>query len=108
MGMNPDDSEVPQLRRLQDWWLQLPLSYRLNALLYFLGACFMVFLLTVLLGGGDTPRQIQVGAGVATSSSTSTSRPAATVPTSAPGSSSSSSSSSTPSSTAPSTTTAGG
>src|SRR5436853_160739 len=96
MAMTPDDSEGPQLRRLQDWWLRLPLSYRVNALLYFLGACFMVFLLTSLLSGGDTPRQIQVGAGNP-STTTTTSRPAATAPssTAATGSSSSSSSSST-------------
>lgn len=90
MAMKPDDSEVPHLRRLQDWWLELPLSYRLNALLYFLGVCFMVFLLTVLLGGGDTPRQIQVGAGVPSSTTTTTTRPAVTAPTTAPGSSTSS------------------
>jgi hypothetical protein len=61
---NPADREVPQLRRLQEWWLELPLSYRVNALLYLGGGLLVVFLLITLLGGGDsTPRQIQVGAG---------------------------------------------
>ena len=91
MAMKPDDSEVPQLRRLQDWWLELPLSYRLNALLYFLGLCFMVFLLTTVLGGGDTPRQIQVGAGATTSSAPTTTRTVVTAPTSSTPASSTSS-----------------
>jgi hypothetical protein len=101
MAMNPDDNDAPQLRRLQDWWLNLPLSYRLNALLYFLGACFMVFLLTSLLSGGSSPRQIQVGAGSTPASTTTTSRPSATAPTST-------TAASTSSSTGPTTTSAGG
>lgn len=101
MAMKPDDPDVPQFRRLQDWWLNLALSYRVNALLYFLGACFMVFLLTSLLSGGDEPRQIQVGAGVTPSSTTTTTRPAVTAPSSTVAASSSTSS------TGPTTTVAG-
>lgn len=104
--MNPDDSEGPQLRRLQDWWLNLPLSYRLNALLYFLGACFMVFLLTSLLSGGSPPRQIQVGAGSTPSTTGTTVRPTVTAPTSTAGASTSSPSSTGPTTSGPVGTTA--
>lgn len=62
--------DVSQLRRLQDWWLSLPLSYRVNALLYLLGACALLFLVTTLFSGDEKPRQIQVGAGVAASTTT--------------------------------------
>ncbi|HVL27107.1 MAG TPA: hypothetical protein VM390_03095, partial [Acidimicrobiales bacterium] len=70
---NPDD-EVSQRRRLQDWWLELPLSYRVNALLYFLGGCALIFLVTTLLSGGGEPRDVQVGAGPTIPASTTTSR----------------------------------
>jgi len=102
MAMNPDDRDVPQLRRLQDWWLELPLSYRLNALLYFLGGCFLLFLVTSLLRGDDEPRQIQVGAGV-----TPTTTPTAPGATVRAGPATTVAGSTSPSS-APSTTAAGG
>ncbi len=79
MSSNPDDQGS---RRLQDWWLELPLSYRVNALLYFLGACALLFLVTTLFSGDDEPRQIEVGAGVTVPASTTTSRVG--FPTSAP------------------------
>jgi hypothetical protein len=70
-GSDPAQGEgLPQLRRLQEWWLQLPLSYRVNALLYFLGACALLFLLVNVLSGGGKPRQIEVGAGVVPTTTT--------------------------------------
>jgi len=85
MSTNPDQ-EASQLRRLQDWWLALPLSYRVNALLYFLGGCALLFLVTTLFTGDDEPRQIQVGAGATVPASTTTSRASltTTVPPTAP------------------------
>jgi hypothetical protein len=64
MSKSPLDNEMSGLRRLQDWWLELPLSYRVNALLYFLGGLALIFLVSTLFRGDDKPRQIQVGAGV--------------------------------------------
>lgn len=96
MPKYPVDDEVPQLRRLQEWWLELPLSYRVNALLYLLGGVALIWLLTTVLTGGDNPRQVQVGAGVASSTS-STARIAA--PTAPPSLASSTTSSTGPTST---------
>jgi hypothetical protein len=93
MSDNRVDGEMPQLKQLQERWLRLPLSYRVNALLYFLGACATIFLLsTVLRGGDDNPRQIQVGAGTPTTVTTrpglSTSAAASPVPSTTLGASS--------------------
>lgn len=78
-----EDTEAPQIRRLQAWWLELPLAYRLNALLYFLGAVGFVFLIGTLLSSDGRPRQLQVGSGapVTTASTSSTvARPTTTRP----------------------------
>lgn len=80
MSSNLDDEA--SFRRLQAWWLQLPLSYRVNALLYFLGACALLFLITTVFSNDDDPRQIEVGAGATIPASSTTSR--AGFPTSAP------------------------
>ncbi|MGH9277320.1 MAG: hypothetical protein ACRD12_04340 [Acidimicrobiales bacterium] len=73
---NPPDNEASQTRRLQGWWLELPLSYRVNALLYLGGGLLAVFLLVTLLAGGDSkPRQIQVGAGANGPTTTAAVRP---------------------------------
>jgi hypothetical protein len=77
MSESPPENEPSQARRLQEWWLQLPLSYRVNALLYLLGGFALIYLVTTLIGGDDNPRQVQVGAGVA---STTTTRAATTAP----------------------------
>lgn len=101
MSRNLIDDEVPQLVKLRERWLQLPLPYRLNALMYFLGACALLFLLsTLVLGGDNEPRPVQVGAGVAPTTTVARPRPSASIAdapllttTSSPGASSSSSSS---------------
>jgi hypothetical protein len=76
MSRNPQDAEVSGLQRLQAWWLELPLSYRVNALLYLLGGTALLVLVTTLFSGDDEPRQISVGAGVVT-----TAAPARPAPT---------------------------
>jgi hypothetical protein len=79
MSRNPVAEEPPGLRRLQVWWLELPLSYRVNALLYLLAGVAVIFLVAEVLSGDDGgPRQIQVGA-PATSTTTSGNRSTVTV-----------------------------
>jgi hypothetical protein len=70
MSRRPLNDEQSRMQRLQAWWLELPLSYRVNTLLYLLGALALVVLLSTLLTGNDKPRQIQVGAGVSPTTST--------------------------------------
>jgi hypothetical protein len=84
-----------QLRRLQERWLALPLSYRVNALLYALGAGALLYLAFTLFSGDDKPSQIQVGAGVTPSSSTTSGRPTSVVGATGPGATGAASSSST-------------
>lgn len=86
---NPED-EPSGLGRLQSWWLELPLSYRVNALLYLLGGLAFFFLVSTLVAGDDDgDRNVQVGAGVVTSTtkpkppSTTVARPSTTVTTTA-------------------------
>jgi hypothetical protein len=90
MAKNPADPDFQQARRMQDWWLRLPLSYRVNALLYFLGACALVFLFTTILSGGGNSGGVQVGAGITTPTTAGT-RATATGPTSSQPASTSSS-----------------
>ncbi|MFN2504324.1 MAG: hypothetical protein ABR540_08850 [Acidimicrobiales bacterium] len=68
--------------------MELPLSYRVNALLYLLGGLAFFFLVSTLVAGDDGgDRKVQVGAGVVTTKpkppSTTVARPATTVTTTA-------------------------
>ncbi|MGH9226365.1 MAG: hypothetical protein ACRD2W_21830, partial [Acidimicrobiales bacterium] len=88
-----EDAQAPQVRRLQEWWVSLPLAYRVNALLYALGGVALVFLLVTLLS--DDGRDVEVGAGdTPTSVATTVPRPATTAATAGTAASSTSSSSS--------------
>ena len=106
-----EPADTSQGRRLQDWWRQLPLPYRVNAVLYALGGIGLCLLLVTMLSD-DGARQVQVGAGgpVTTVPTTQASVPttlrAATTSSSVAGGSSTSSGASTSSS--PATTRAGG
>ena len=70
MSRSPLDGDQNKIERLQTWWLQLPLSYRVNTLLYLLGAFALVILLVNLLTGDDDPRQTRVAAGVSATTTT--------------------------------------
>lgn len=79
---DPAETEAPQIRRLHEWWLQLPMPYRVNALLYFVGGLLAVFLLYTLFAGGDSSsRRIQVGSGATGPTSTAKRNVAAPAPT---------------------------
>ena len=69
MPRSPLDTE--SFRRLQAWWLDLPLSYRVNTALYLLGAVGIVVVLFNLIGGDDNPRETRVAAGLSATTTTS-------------------------------------
>ena len=68
MSRSPLDNE--RFHRLQGWWSELPLSYRVNTALYLLGAVGILVVLFNVLTGDDDPRQTQVAAGVSATTTT--------------------------------------
>ncbi|MDQ3980179.1 MAG: hypothetical protein M3314_11595 [Actinomycetota bacterium] len=69
MSRNPLDRE--RFHRLQGWWSELPLSYRVNTVLYLLGALGIIVVLVNVMTGDDDPRQTQVAAGMSVTTTTS-------------------------------------
>lgn len=66
MAQFPGQGGGSALRRLRQWWADLPTGRRLNVALYALGGVAVVFMVITLLGPGE-PETGQVAAGATTS-----------------------------------------